>query len=804
MGTVYRAKQKRLNRTVALKMIRSHRLASSSDRERFRIEVEASATLSHPNIVRIYATGEHEGQPYFSMEWMASGDMRDALRSWKASPIPVERAVSWMIMISEAVHHAHERGVLHRDLTPRNVLFDEHGVPKVCDFGLARFLNNPSELTQTGQGMGSPGYASPEQASGSQQEPHPTSDVFSLGAILYHLITGRAPFSTQHWNQFLRQVAEDEPAWPSVLNPAVDRELGTICLQCLNKDPGQRYPSARALAEDLSRWQRGEPITAHPLPLWRRAAKWTRRKPMVATLTAALALVIVVGSITATWFAVANARQRAQHDLAESLRVAGVDFRNHNNASAFSALARVLRKDPGNRVAAERLVNTLRQRVFLVSVDARAGGVSVPEGSADLTTPIQQSGTRALSPDGQWELIRTAPTVVELRTSQGKPLWSRRAHEKVIRSWGWSPDGRWVVTAAADGKARLWDVSTGGLVQEVDSGESLLYSELNPLADSWVTAASSGVVRLWDRSTGRSMGAKIQLNGAANHAHFSPDGRFVVTSSDDGVAQVWHAGRDGTLAGAAFSEAARFRLPVNDAVFTTNLASIWVTLSNGERRHCWMTSSAWSTPLGGPAGFIEAAGRVPSVDIPEWLARQTTQRRLTAVSPDRRHAATLSGEGPVLVWDLRSRQTSPVRLLNEANVIALCFSPDGLRIATGDADRRVIVWDADTGVALGDPARSAYVPTQVWFTTVGLEVQAQGGLRWALYDGARERHSWLASMADLVAGDQVPTSAAGSDSRSAQDLANLLAAIRREKERLGPSSPSWGTLGWAEEYIPAK
>ncbi len=267
MGVVYRAQQKSLNRVVALKMIREAHLASTDDGARFRAEAEAAARLHHPNIVTVYEVGTHEGQAYFCMEYVPGPTL--AQRIHAEGPLPNREAARIVAVIAQAVQHAHEQGVLHRDLKPSNILLSvESGTdstsgmpnPKVTDFGLAKQFDSVESLTRTGAVVGTPSYMSPEQA-GSRKDLTPASDVYSLGAILYELLTGRPPFQTSHPLDTLLLVLEQDPIPPRDLNPSVDRDLELICLKCLQKPPELRYPSAGALAKDLEAYSLGDRLS---------------------------------------------------------------------------------------------------------------------------------------------------------------------------------------------------------------------------------------------------------------------------------------------------------------------------------------------------------------------------------------------------------------------------------------------------------------------------------------------------------------------------------------------------------------
>jgi serine/threonine protein kinase len=279
MGVVFKARQKGLNRTVALKMVLPGRLANAEDLQRFRTEAEATARLQHPNIVTVYEVGEVEGQHFYSMDFIDGPSLSKRLAH---GPIACRSAARYMLTIARAMHHAHSNGILHRDLKPSNILLDAQDEPHITDFGLAKKIGGDSGQTRTGAVMGTPSYMAPEQASGKTKEVGPRSDVYGLGAVLYELLTGRPPFRSETPMDTLMHVLEREPAPPRMLNPKIDRDLETICLKCLEKDPRQRYASAEALALDVERYLNGESISARSFSVLDRLARTLDRSQHAA------------------------------------------------------------------------------------------------------------------------------------------------------------------------------------------------------------------------------------------------------------------------------------------------------------------------------------------------------------------------------------------------------------------------------------------------------------------------------------------------------------------------------------------
>jgi serine/threonine protein kinase len=316
MGVVYRARQVRLNRIVALKMILAGQFVGPADVQRFHTEAEAAAQLDHPGIVPIYEVGEHEGHHFFTMGFVDGGSLATRLL---VGPLAPREAALLVQQIAEAVQYAHEHGVIHRDLKPANILLDRAGQPRITDFGLAKIIHHDSGLTASGQVMGTPGYMPPEQASGQANQVQEVADVYSIGAILYALLTGRPPFQADTVIDTLMQVTEREPVAPSALNAKIPNDLETICLKCLEKDRRRRYPSARELAEELQRFLEGRPILARPVSAAERGWRWCRRHPAIAALTAGIAASLVIGTVVSWSFAV-RANQQAQVAKANALR----------------------------------------------------------------------------------------------------------------------------------------------------------------------------------------------------------------------------------------------------------------------------------------------------------------------------------------------------------------------------------------------------------------------------------------------------------------------------------------------------
>jgi serine/threonine-protein kinase len=360
MGIVFRAHHLRLNRHVALKMILAGPYANPEERKRFVQEAEAVASLQHPNIVQVYDAGEIDGRPYFTMELVEGGRLSQRVNGM---PQPAREAAALVATIANAVDAAHQKGIIHRDLTPSNILLASDGTPKVTDFGLARRLEVDSGVTLTGLPIGTPSYMAPEQARG-EKTIGTATDIYALGAVLYDLLTGRPPFRADTTTATLQQILTEHAVSPSRLNPRVPRDLETICMKCLSKEPARRYASAADLAEDLRRFERGEPIKARPVSTVERSVRWVRRHPSSAAALAAMMVLAITLAATGMWWY--RQRLAAELDAKVELRQAEQYRQKADYANAAAALDRAKRRLAG--IGAASLRATLDRELATVDL----------------------------------------------------------------------------------------------------------------------------------------------------------------------------------------------------------------------------------------------------------------------------------------------------------------------------------------------------------------------------------------------------------------------------------------------------
>jgi eukaryotic-like serine/threonine-protein kinase len=665
MGVVYRARQLSLGRFVAVKMILGGHLANALEMRRFREEAGTIAQLRHPNIVAIYEVGEHAGQPFFSMDLVEGRNLAQLVRD---EPLPARKAAAWLKTIAEAVQYAHSRGVLHRDLKPSNVLIESAtDEPRITDFGLAKRLEKDASLTVTGQVLGSPSFIPPEQAAGRKDLIGPASDVYSLGAILYQLLTVRPPFKAETMAGTLRLVAEQEPVSPRLLNASVPRDLETICLKCLEKDPGRRYATAQELADELGRFQRGEPIRARPISPVGKLWRWCGRNPALASsagAASALLLAVAIGS------PILLVRITHERDRAEQ----------------------AARHESEQRIRAENLADENRWGLYAARI--KVAEQAIMDGDAARAVQLLES----LQPQAGQE---------DLRSFDWYYLW-QRCHSEVTsvagspglgRNVAFSADGRWLATVDNGREIHLWN-ATNGVEHSKLLGHTARINQVvfSPRGGLLASASQDGTVRLWDVATSKALQVLPMGTNSVGALAFSSDGK-------------WLAVGEGLRTPSGGTPAMRY-LPKS----LPGLARIAVWNLETYRLERMMDAHVQGV-LG--LAFVPYSQRLVSsglgqgvqlfdVTTGEVVPVKTSPAAMVfdlVAFPDGHELAAITwtpylDSGDILILDADTLETKRRFSQPVGKVLCLAVSPDGSKLASAGADHIARLWDPRSGTEL--------------------------------------------------------------------------------------------------------
>jgi WD40 repeat protein/tRNA A-37 threonylcarbamoyl transferase component Bud32 len=789
LGEVYVARDEELHREVALKQIQHQHADDPASRTRFVREAEVTGGLEHPGIVPVYGLGHYpDGRPYYAMRFIRGDSLKEAIARFHAAEAPgrdpSERALELrkllgrFVDVCDAIAYAHSRGVLHRDLKPANVMLGKYGETLVVDWGLAKATESgPGDLhpeepplapspagetaeTRLGETIGTPAYMSPEQAAGRLDRLGPASDVYSLGATLYHLLTGKPPFAGQDNGAVLRRVRSGEFPRPQAASRAVPAALEAVCLKAMALRPEDRYPTPRALADDIEHWLADERVSAHAEGLGQRLGRAARRhRAWVQVGAAALVLVSVISLVA--WARVEAARRRANrsaHNEAiaaaqakEQAAEAKKQLRETRIVSALALLDRGVSFCEQGRLP--QGVRWLARALQVAPEDADEIQHAIRINLSDWSQAVHPVRGRfegpgmgsavAFRPDGRVLAMGGSDKTARLwDVATGRPIGEPLRHEGRVLALAYSPDGRALATVDEGDQpmgfatparlvyVRLWDVATGRPIGEpMFHGNSIPDLAFRPdgkaLATEVKGVSGHTTVRLWDVATGRPIGEPLRHEGSISSVAFSADGRTMATvgqDGNDGVAvRLWDA-----ATGRPISSPVGLEDKIYSVVFSPDCRTLATTGDVEGKVRLW--DAAAGLPIGEPLhheGFITGMAFRPdgkalataSFDktVQLWDAadgrpigpplRHRAPVGAVAFSPDGRLLATTTWDDKAWLWDMATSRPIGEMMDHGGGVTALAYSPDGRVLATGGDDKVVRLWDAATGRPIGPPMR---------------------------------------------------------------------------------------------------
>jgi WD40 repeat protein/predicted Ser/Thr protein kinase len=670
MGIVYKARQQSLDRIVAVKMLPFGPLSSPKIVQRFRTEASAAASLQHPNIVAIHEVGVHQDQHYFAMDYVEGPSLATLVKN---QSLPARRAARYVKTLAEAIEYAHQRGILHRDLKPSNILIDQNDQPRVTDFGLAKRLEHDSELTLSGQLLGSPNYMPPEQAARKRGQVGKRSDIYSLGAILYHLLTGRAPFHGETLTDTLHQVLTDEPLAPRVLSPTLPADLETICLRCLEKQPERRYVSAQELADELGRFLRDEPIRARPVGPAGRSWRWCRRNPLAAGTTAVAATLLL--SLTTGALLVAQRetrhaaeRQKSLEETRRLLYAADMQVAQQAWEGGDSRVALPLLMDQIPRTGQDDLRGFEWRYLWQLCQGEQA---------FTFRQYTNDAAALSISPDGRTLIItENALHVVDLASR--KELHTLTDHTGGVRVVAFSPTENLLISAGADDTIRFWETRTWHEAASPAEQKSVTALAFAPDGKTFASGAEDGSVQLWNVATRERAAPSFKVQGLLCSLTFTPHARLLLVT--DTAIQLLDLATGS-------SRTIDVRQPFS-IQYSTQMQAV---------QELGMHPVACS-----PDGLLLAIGgsdgapKLYKFETQKLIPLPTQRPKMfgqVAFSPDGKQLALGSLDSTIELWDVTHLQRTRVLKGHTGPIVSLVWSPDGADLISASDDRSIRIWD---------------------------------------------------------------------------------------------------------------